>query len=168
MSEFADLDSFAAEYKPDAGGFYPGLETINDGNYVFAIQAARLDRARNGDRILELHLRVAPGTYVVQHTYWLNRQESMNRLAADLLSLGFDSDRWGTQDRPLSKELPQAAERMKGLYFQGHKSSNEANGKTYANLRIVGKAKPQSDGNGQALPSHETVPSDVPEEDTPF
>jgi hypothetical protein len=124
-NDFADLDSFGGEYKPQAA-FRPNLETLPNGEYDCEVVEATLDKINN-DRIIRVALRVGPGR-VVEHLYWLNKQEGINRLGAELCVLGFDADRWGpAYNRPLSVELPKVVAKLKGMKFRAAKTSRKDN-----------------------------------------
>lgn len=147
-SSFDDLDSFGAGYQPQAG-FRPGADTLADGDYDCEIVDAALDFIK-GDRVLRLGLRTSIGR-VVEYLYWLNRQEAVNRLGADLCVLGFDADRWGSaNNRPLSVELPKAVAKLKGVRFRATKSSRQGSGLNaartfhdlYINCRLDGRPMP--------------------------
>lgn len=144
---FDDLDGFGDEYRPQAG-FRPGIETLASGDYDFEIIDACLDRARNNDRIVKLGLQTSAGR-VVEHTYWLNKQESVNRFGADMAVLGFPAQTWGKQV-PLSKAIPECVARLKGVKFRATKTARDGTGlnagKVYHDLyiscRIDGRPMP--------------------------
>ncbi len=152
MSEtYDDLASFDAGYKPEQP-FRMGLEVLPDGDYDFEITDAALGRATTGDRILKVGLKTNGKT--CERTYWLKTQANMNALGADLLVLGFDSDKWGANGRPIAQELPKAVSRLPGIKFRGRKEARVKDKETYHNLhiagRIAGEPMPtsQASGNG--------------------
>ena len=83
MSDFEtydDLDGLLGEEFEPQQAIRPGIDALPDGPYEFEVLDAELTKAQNGDRICTLGLRVNSAA-IVQHTYWLNRQIGMNRLA---------------------------------------------------------------------------------------
>lgn len=177
MQNFDWLNDYAGDYKPDAGGIRDKLEILKDGRYDFEIMDARWDETQNGDRLLKVGLRVLPGSGVIEHAYWLNEQKGINRLAADLLALGFGSDQWGSTNHPLSREIPAAVLKLPGIRFAGSKGSYEAksDGKPRHTLKVLTRIS--GSGNGRAMPPvanrppvqdaedtvyNEPVPADIP------
>ena len=174
MNDFDDLDSFAGDYKPDAGKFRGGLDTLANGQYDLEIIDAAVGLANTSPpkRIYTMTLRVMPGVLAIDHVYWLNDQAAMNRLAADMMALGLDSDKWATGGRKLSVEIPASCVKVRGMRFRASKTSNESKttNKTYHNLTIATRLTAGT-GNGQpalppppvmAPPSARDVPSEVP------
>jgi Meiotically up-regulated gene 113 len=99
VDDFADLQG--EEYEIIGAALWrPEGET----SYQFRIDFSRIDGAGGLARGL---------------VYVLNGQEVMNALGSDLILLGLDADKWGTPDRPLSRELPQALILLKGVRFRG-------------------------------------------------
>jgi len=124
--DLSDLDSFGGSYEAK-GAFRPNIDSLANADYDFEIVDAKLDRI-NTDRILRIGLRTSAGK-VVEWTHWLNRQEGVNRLGAELVVLGFDADRWGPQhNRPLSVELPKAVLKLPGRKFRATKTSRNGSG----------------------------------------
>lgn len=136
--EYDDLASFDNNFTPQAM-YRPGLDVLSDGDYDFTITDAVLDRAKNGQRILKLGLRTHLGG-TVERTYWLTTQETMNRLGADLLLLGFPANTWGAGKKSLGTELPACVEKLPGIKFRGVKRAKPgSDGKTYHELYISGR-----------------------------
>lgn len=152
VEDFSDLDSFEGSWAP-ARMFRPGIDTLPDGDYEFAVVDGELGRAQNGDRIFKLGLQVNGN--VVEKTWWLKTQEGANALCADLCALGLDADRWGPKhNRPLSQELPKAPAKLAGVRFRGKITTRTSNGKTYHNLHIGGKVL----GTASPMPSRPSSP----------
>src|SRR5262245_15623629 len=108
---YDDLDNLGGEYQPRRG-FALGIDTLPNGDYDFEIESAALDKI-NVDRVVRINLKTNLGK-TVEWLHWLNKQEGVNRLGADLCVLGFDADKWGTaQGRPLSAEIPKAVQKLK-------------------------------------------------------
>lgn len=145
--DYSDLDSFGDQFKPQPA-FRPGLDALADGDYTFEIVDAALARATNGDRVLNLGVRPNGGaTY--QYTYWLNKQEAINGLGADLVTLGIDASKWGRKDGPLlGKAIPDAVAKLPGIRFAGAKrqSPSKTNNKVYHNLYINARVKDGATG----------------------
>lgn len=134
------LDTYQADYKPEARGFLPGLEAVADGSHEFTIESAELKTANNGSPILQAVL-VVNGGIRIQHTWWYSEQAAFNAMCADLGCLGFPVKSWGKQETPLKKVLPAAVKQMVGLVFRGAKTSRankDKPDKPYQNLYING------------------------------
>jgi hypothetical protein len=139
---FDDLNQWGKEFVPERS-FDPDFDCLANGDYDFQILEAELTKASNDDRVLNLALQPSNGPRV-RYTYWLNKQEAINSLGADLAILGFDSDRWGKQGGPsLAQALPAAVARLSGIKFRGHKSSREGTGqykgRVFHSLQIVSR-----------------------------
>jgi hypothetical protein len=149
--EFSDLDTFSNDYKA-APAFMPGLATLADGDYDFEVVEATLDHIK-ADRVMRMHLKVGGGR-VVEHLYRLASQYGINQLGADLLALGFDSDKWGQPSRPLSVEIPKAVAKLKGVRFRGTKKRRTgSDGKEYYDLFFSGRVA------GAAMPNYASPPA---------
>lgn len=119
--DFGDLDNYGGDYVPQAA-FRPGLETLANGEYDFEFAEAKLDKIK-GDTVLRASLKVNGGR-TVEYLWWLNKNEAVNRFGADMVTLGFDADRWGpAHGRPLSREIPAVAAKLRGVKFRGVKAS---------------------------------------------
>jgi hypothetical protein len=142
-----ELSRYDRDYAPQAGR-RPGIDTLADGDYDFSIQGAILDRTeKNREPILKLELKAAPGGNVIEHVYFFRTQDAIDRLGADLCTLGFDADQWTAQNgRRFSAELPAAVARLTGVRFRGHKTAVQKDGKTfhnlYVNARLAGTPMP--------------------------
>jgi hypothetical protein len=170
-----ELSRYDRDYVPQAGR-RPGIDTLADGDYDFLIQGAILDRTeKNREPILKLELKAAPGGNVIEHAYFFRTQDNIDRLGADLCTLGFDADQWTAQNgRRFSAELPAAVARLTGLRFRGHKTTVQKDGKTfhnlYVNARLAGTPMPGASG-----PSRPSRPAPQPvaaapnrDQDIPF
>jgi hypothetical protein len=96
----------------------------------------------------------------IEHTYWLNKQASINSFLAEMAALGFPAHTWGGRagQIPLSVAIPSTLPQMRGLRFRARKTSRfvaarpaggglparEAN--TYHDLRIASRIR------GAAMP----------------
>lgn len=141
MAEYDDLASFDDAFTPQqSSNFRPGLDALAPGSYDFTILSAALDiTQKSQDRILRVELRVEQTAQVIEHCYFFQRQESVDRLGGDLATLGFDVGLWKPPHRPFSKELPRALVQLPGRRFKGTKAVNPAkdnSGKLYHNLWI--------------------------------
>jgi len=179
---YEDLAWFDQEYKPEASSFRPGLDTLPDGSYDFEITDAELKRSpKQGIRILELGLKVNGGA-VVQHSYFLDTIEKVNRMGADLCVLGIPADKWGQAGGVSIKDgLPAAVKQLPGIRFRGSKDHNTPpaipgkEARTFHNLRILCRTAntpmpatpPKPAGNGSTF--NEFAPANASDrEDLPF
>lgn len=169
--DFSDLDRWANEYKPEADGRMPGPELLPDSSYEFEIVAATMRKTqKKQDTIFALHLRVRGGAQdgaELERVTWFNRQEDVNRLGGDMVTLGLvDAKDWGKRNKPWSQELRDACPRLKGLRFRGSKTSSEGDKKTFHNLFVNALLKPAQAPTGAAasapLPAATTAANDDP------
>jgi hypothetical protein len=150
-----ELSRYDQDYVPQAGR-RPGLDSLADGDYDFAIQGADLARTeKTRQPILRLELKVVPGGQILEHVYFFSEQRNVDRLGADLCTLGFDADQWTAQNgRRFSAELPAAVARLTGIRFRGHKVTVTKDGKThhnlYVNARLAGTPMPGAAGPPRA------------------
>jgi hypothetical protein len=183
---YEDLAWFDEQYKPEASKFRPGLETLPDGSYDFEIVDAEIKKsAKKQVRILELGLKVNGGA-VVQHAYFLDTVEKMNRLGGDLCVLGIPADKWGKAGGvSVAVGLPEAVRQLPGIKFRGAKDHNTPNAapgqtpKTFHNLRILcrvaGTPAPVPagpNGNGREpfnefAPASQPTPASAPKSEEP-
>lgn len=124
-TDFSDLDSLGAEYRPEHA-FRPGTDTLANGDYDFEVVDAKLDMVGN-NRVCRVGLKVNAGGRLVEHTYWLNRKEGINAFGAEMATLGFPAHQWGDgPDRvPLSKAIPECVVKLVGVKFRGTKTSRK-------------------------------------------
>jgi hypothetical protein len=142
-SALADIEKFDAEYKPD-GGISPGPESLPDGEYDFEITAATLTKTANkGVPLLRLMLRVIGGALdgrTLERPSFLDKQKGIDRLGADLVTLGFNAETWNTaHGKRFSHELVAALPRLAGVTFSGKKTTSDQvdkNGEPYHNIYI--------------------------------
>ena len=131
QSVYDEIARFDNGYRPEAA-FAPGLDTLPDGDYDFAVQGAHLDRTKNtNDLILRVALKVAQGS-IVEKSYFFKTQTGVNQLGADLCALGLECH----GKRPFSEELKTAILRLPGIHFRAKKTTDK-NG--YPNLYIAGR-----------------------------
>lgn len=169
----AALESFDDDFSP-ATGRKIEKELIEDGSHQVEIRSAVLDKTTSTQEdILRLHLELLAGSQqgnYFEHVYFFRSKEAIEAMGADLRTIGFDSHLWKkSTGRPLSKELPLAVRRMKGMRLNIGKSTRKDNrtGKTYNNIFI----KSAVDGYGpRQLSEVGSGPdsSDSSDGDTPF
>jgi hypothetical protein len=164
MSDFNELDALQAKYEPLKGGAQmPGPEILPDGSWEFEIVNAELtETPKTHDTIGRLQLRVLSGPAtgrMLERATFFNRQEAVNYLGGELMSLGVDTSRWADKTKPLSKHIEEAFARIRGVRFKGTKVTNTVNGKPYHNLSInsLVQAAP-TDSSASALPSPDDSP----------
>jgi hypothetical protein len=146
-----DLQGFDDAFAP-APANANRAEDITDGTYLFEILAARFKRPKDNN-VLELTLVVlSPGPHEgasVQHSLFINNQESAARVGRDLATLGFDTDQWKPANgRPFSAEFDKALKLLPGLRWKGTKKTSKSGEKVYHNIFIDERA----DGDGR--PAH--------------
>lgn len=138
-----EIAQFDREFAPQSGR-RPGLDAMASGDYDLEIAEAELTRTeKTREPLLRLALRVLPqgGTY--EHVYFFRTQDAVNRLGADLVTLGFPL----AANQPFSRQLPGVVGRLTGVRFRAKKSETKADsGKVYHNLfinsRLTGSPMP--------------------------
>src|SRR5262249_43690131 len=81
--------------------------------------------------ILRTALRVLPGGGVYDHAYFFRNQNGVNRLGADLVTLGFEVP------QPFSQHLPGIVARLRGVRFRARKAESKGgDGRVYHNLHV--------------------------------
>lgn len=147
------LADFDREYAPKESEFHPGPEILPDGLYTLEILSVALKRSpRAGTPIFAMVCRVVGGPVggaVLERGSVLTSQQNIDRLGADLVTLGLDAGEWKAEKgRPFSKELVANMARLPGKKFVAQKKANESDGKVYHNLYInslvSGAAMPQT------------------------
>ena len=102
------------------------------------------------DTIVRVGLHLSSDGRQLEHTYWLNRQSSVNAFLAEMAALGFPASSWGSGPGKvaLSEAIPWCVARLKGLRFHANKTSRHVEAqpggmgkpareaKTYHDLRI--------------------------------
>lgn len=129
-----DLDTFGAQAAPQRM-VTPGLESIPDGDHDFEVIAATLGKAA-GHTVARCELRVLTANgRTIEYTWWLNRQESVNAFLADMVSLGYPAQGWGSgpAKTPLSQAIPQAMTKLQGVRFRATKATRHVPAKPAAN-----------------------------------
>jgi hypothetical protein len=164
MADFSELDALQAEYEPLKGGAaMPGPEILPDGTWEFEIVNAELtETPKQHQTIGRLQLRVLSGPAagrMLERATFFNRQEAVNYLGGELMSLGVDSSRWTDKSKHLSEHIQEAFARIRGARFKGTKVTNTSDGKPYHNLYInsLVQAAP-ADSSASALPSPDDSP----------
>lgn len=136
---FDFLDQYGTEAKPIAkSNIKPGLEVVPDGPHEFTITGKELKKNDQYGEILELVLRVDDGIEV-QRGWWINSQENVNALLADLGCLGFPVQTWAGPQ--FKNHFAAALPKLIGLRFQGAKTTRpnkDKPEKPYVNLYITG------------------------------
>lgn len=141
--DWSVFDGYEDNFTPQhQGKFRPNLTALPDGPYDFEVMDATPDTIQ-GDAVCRVGVRVAGGA-VLEHVFWLSRQESVNSFAADLVILGASVDRQG---RKLADVMRDAIAKLPGSRFKGsvrHYKNNK--GEDRANLdilcRIAGSTMP--------------------------
>lgn len=140
-NSYADLDAYGAQAAPEHA-FRPGIDTLANGDYEFEVENAALDQI-NSMRVMRLNLKVLPAARQVEQVYWLNRQEGVNGLLAEMAALGFPAHTWGSGPgkTPLSVAIPDCVGRLRGVRFRGSKTSRpgKQGGQSYHDLHISGR-----------------------------
>jgi hypothetical protein len=167
MSEYAELESFDTDFKASQmAGRSSGIETLPDADYDFVITKAEMRRTpQTNDLILSVYVRVLGGPQdgkEVEKPYFFNRQKSVDILGGDLMTLGFDADKWTlAHGRKFSQELPRVVPKLAGIRFRGTKKASQGDdNKTYHNLYINARL-----AEAGVTPGAATVPpldSDIP------
>jgi hypothetical protein len=174
LSEYDWLDSYESEYKAQKA-FRPGFDTLPEGDYELAVTDAAFDQI-GGKPVVRVVLQVLPAGACVERVYWVERQQEMNSLCADLLTLGFPANTWGAaHGKPLKVELPRALSALIGYRIRARKTTRQGTGtnagKVFPNLdiacRVTGTTAPMPPvppvmppPGGQAQAVH--IPEDVP------
>lgn len=144
-TNFDFLDQFGAEAKPVAkSNIKPGLEVLKDGPHEFVVVSQGIKNTNQHGQILELVLRVDDGVEI-QHGWWLNSQDNVNALLADMGCLGFATNTWAGPH--FKSHFAAALPKLVGLRFAAAKSTrpNKDNpAKPYVNLYITGLVKSAS------------------------
>jgi len=151
---FDELSRYDEEYRPEQP-VMPGLDKLADGDHDFEILGADLGRtAKSQDVILRLQCRV-DGALVIEHSYFFGSQTQINKLGADLVSLGFSEF---LKPASFSASLKAVLPKLKGIRFRGHKSSDRSakDNKVYHNLLVISRLG--ASGTGKAPAAAPTPP----------
>lgn len=140
------LDQFDGAFRPSRPGMRQGIDSLPDGEYTAVVNRAELTRTKNtgADIVrwtLTIESDIGEGQY--EHTTFLSSQQNVNALGSDLMSIGVPCDTWTTaNNKRFSVELPKALGSLAGIRVSVSKTSSEnsSNGKTYHNLRFLGRA----------------------------
>lgn len=157
-NDYADLDNFGGGAVPQHA-FAPGLNTLADGAYDMVFGTCKLDKAE-GASIVRCAIHV--DNRVIEHTYWLNRQQSVNGFLAEMAALGFPAQQWGSGPgkTALSLAIPWCVAQLEGVRFRAVKSHRDVPAKpawagqpakeaaTYHDLHISGRL-----GQGAPMPA---------------
>jgi hypothetical protein len=151
MADAAVLDAisrFDREYQPsDAPKQRAGIDTLPDGDHDFEVADASLEMtAKTQEPILRVGLRVVSGAMrgsVVEKAYFFSNQMCVDILGADLVTLGFDADRWtAANGRRFSVELGRVVPQLVGVRFRGHKRMKNNYANLYVNARLAPGSQP--------------------------
>jgi hypothetical protein len=154
-----EIARWDADFVPQAER-RPGLDALANGDYDLEVVEAELARTeKTRDVILRTALRVLPAGGVHEHVYFFRSQEAVNRLGADLVTLGFEVP------HPFSQHLPGIVARLKGVRFRARKAESKGkDGWTFHNLfvnsRLAGSPQPAAGGPQPAIASSNS--DDVP------
>ena len=167
MSVLDRLDAYGANYQPKANEFPDDATTLPNGAYDFEITGAEMARStKSGDDIFQLTLRLLPGQMEYRHSYWFTSQRNLNRLGADLLTLGLPAKDWTAVKKILAQvEAKQPV--LNGIRFRAVKTSRDGkDNKVYHDLAVQMRLT----GDTAAGPSPPPARSAVtpPANDVPF
>jgi hypothetical protein len=138
----------------------PRLEDLADGNYDFTIVSATARTTpKSGSHLIEALCHCEQTGQVVPLTWFLDTADNVARFKGALFTLGYDSARWGTPERPLSAEVKKALATMPGRRFKGAKKTNNKAGKTYHNLYVNSGLPPADPSTLAALTTLEATPA---------
>jgi hypothetical protein len=162
MADFSELDKLQAGYEPQKpGNQMPGPEVLPDGPGEFEILGAELtETPKQHQTIARLEIKALSGAAagrIFERPTFFNRQEAVNYLGGELMSLGVDSTRWQDKSKPLSQHIRESLALLKGIRFKGTKATNSSNGQTYHNLYINGRAA-STPGQATPAPSSADIP----------
>lgn len=174
-----EISRFDQDYIPDKGQG-PGLDSVPDDTYELSITGVELTRTTEKRiPILRLLLQVTAGSrkgLAFEHVYFFDKQTKIDRLGGDLLTLGFDADRWTPRyNRRFSVELTKAVATMKGLRFLARKvSRKDTDNKLWHNLNLLTRlgsspaAPSLPPAAPPAVPASSAPPLPPDDEDIPF
>jgi hypothetical protein len=167
--DFADVDRWQDSYSPQQGGQLPGPEILQPGSYTFEILDAELGKTtKQPESIFRLQLRViggpADGATIVRPTFF-RRQESLDYLGGELMTLGLPADQWGKRGTSWSQELRDACLSLKGLRFAGNVVKNKEFTNLYVNSLAGGRPMP---GGPAPQPKPQPVPAVDDPNEIPF
>lgn len=140
------LEQFDGNFRPQRPGLRQGIDSLPDGEYTVVVERVDLTKTKNsGADIIRWNLIVegdmADGRY--EHASFLSNQQNVNALGSDLMAIGVPCDQWtATNGKKFSVELPKALGALVGVRISVTKTSstNSQSGKTYHNLRFLGRA----------------------------
>lgn len=140
--DFSIFDSFEDEFTPQKSGFRTRIEDLPVGDYDVSITSAAFDHA-GGKPILRMILQIIGGTDF-EHVYWLERQEGVNSLGADLVVLGFNIDQEKKAGKKLAAIFATVQPRLTGIKFRAKKVERkdtrpEKKGVVYHDLKIIAR-----------------------------
>jgi hypothetical protein len=155
MADFNELDRMQDAYEPQTtGAQMPGPEILPDGPGEFEILNAELTvTPKSHEAIARMQIRALTGPAngcVFERVIFFRRQESLNFLGGDMLTLGIDSSQWQDKSKPLRQHIAADLALLKGIRFKGTKTTTANNGQTYQNLYINSRS---SSVPGQATPA---------------
>lgn len=144
------IEKFDDEFSPVVPGRTPNVDSLADGEYILEISEAELVTTRyTGDDIVRWVYKIVDAPDSEKHKVGtlfekgslLRAQDDVNRLGAELMSLGIACGEWSAASgKPFSKMLPVALTSLKSVTVQATKSSYTGkNGKLYHNLNVRSK-----------------------------
>ena len=148
--DFNIFDSYQDEFVPQRA-FRSRIEDIPNGDYELAFKEAAFEFLKRKP-VLKVYLQITGGTEF-EHVWWLERQEGLNTLGADMVALGFDVDRQVKAGKNLGDVFKAIAPQLVGLKFKARKTSREDNrpdkkGVFYHELKITCRV-----AGGSAMPT---------------
>lgn len=141
------LDQFDSGFKPENEYNIPQISVLTNGAYRLLVRSVDLKPTKSGT-ILRWRLEVKEGPshvgLIVEHVHFLDSQEGVNRLGADLMLLGIPVNEWTVANgRPFSQQLPIAVQTMRGIEIAAEKTSSDGrdNNKVYHYLNFRSKTQ---------------------------
>jgi hypothetical protein len=152
-----EIERYDRDYQPaERQQQLPSDRDLEDGIGVFAIRSADLVRTANSrEAILRVILYCEQGRnagITCERAYFFRDQNAIDRLGADLLTLGFAEFNQAKDKRPFSAKLGLAVTKMAGLRVQYKKRTHE--GKGYCDFAMI-----VTGSSPAAQPPRPTTPS---------
>lgn len=166
MSVSETITAFEYNYEPVNEDRDPGLDLLKDGEHDFTIVNAWIDTISQGQYVgvKVAKLRLEAGITVV-HSYWLASQIDVNKLGADLTTLGHPCATW--PDFLHRVDLLENSDYLKGAKFRGMKWAEKGKERIFHKLRILRlltpaplapPSRPSGNGNGNGAGSANMIP----------
>ena len=146
LAELEELDG--KSIKPAEGQRKPEIKDMPEGTYDFEIVSGEFRKTEDGKMLFQFTLRILGGNndgiICTAPAFWLKGddgswdEKKVASLKADLITLGFDSDKW-EGDRTFAKEMAKVMPKLKGIKARGIRKNNPYKGKIYNNFNISTK-----------------------------